>query len=81
MICCAEIALVLGSRQRPASRIEKRKRISPAVRSGKPHIDLPVPRKLKTKTRSRMPQHVRVDLHVKASRASRTFHHGREAAF
>jgi hypothetical protein len=28
-----------------------------------------------------MPQHVRVDLHVKASRASRTFHHGREAAF
>jgi hypothetical protein len=27
-----------------------------------------------------MPQHMRVDLHVKASRASRTFHHGREAA-
>ena len=28
-----------------------------------------------------MPQHVRVDLHVKARRASRTFHHGLEAAF
>jgi len=28
-----------------------------------------------------MPQHVRVDLHVKASRAGRAFHHGLEAAF
>jgi hypothetical protein len=28
-----------------------------------------------------MPQHVRVDLHVKARRAGRTFHHGLEATF
>jgi hypothetical protein len=28
-----------------------------------------------------MPQHVRVDFHVKARRASGTFYHGLEAAF
>ena len=28
-----------------------------------------------------MPQHVRVNLHVKARRAGRAFHHGLEAAF
>jgi len=28
-----------------------------------------------------MPQHVWVDLHVKARRAGRAFHHGLEAAF
>ena len=28
-----------------------------------------------------VPQHVRVDLHVKVRRAGRTFHHGLEATF